>query len=159
MATQRLIAAVLGGDAASVVAARFRSWRAGPAPDPRAVDRFCSELRANGAALPVLYFCDWVDRWLMGNSVPGPGAVAGGRFETTCLSPVEAAAWADRCGRQSPEQEWLAARLREAAAAWELVAESRAVVVIREVLDGSTTDDEVRAALRGVPGWLAGEFR
>jgi hypothetical protein len=62
-----------------------------------------------------------------------------------------------RCPRIRLEQQWLASRLREAAEGWVSVAEPLAVVVVREVLGASTTDEEVRAALRGVPNWLIGE--
>jgi hypothetical protein len=91
----------------------------------------------------------------MGNLVPGPNAVEGRRFQAACLSPEQAVAWASQCGDQFSEQEWLAARLREAAAGWGTVAEQYAVVVIREVLGGSTTDEEVQASLDSVPEWLA----
>jgi hypothetical protein len=156
MATQRLTIASIAGRAAAVAETRFRSWRDGPAPpDPAAVDDFCVALRANGAMLPVVYFAEWVDRWLMGDTVPGPGSVAGRLYEATCLSPDQAAAWAGRCGRQFPEQRWLASRLREAAAAWAGVAQPRAIVVLREILGGSTTDDEVLASVAVVPDWLA----
>jgi hypothetical protein len=121
------------------------------------VDRVCERLRANGTALPVVYFCEWVDRWLTGDRVPGPGAVEGKRFQVACLSPQQAVSWAGQCGSQFPEQEWLGGRLREAAQGWRSVAEPLAVVVVREVLGTSTTDEEVRAALHGVPSWLSSE--
>jgi len=152
VATQRLIVASLAGQAAAAVADRFRQWRDTPVPD--AVDRFCTSLRAHALSLPVVYFAEWVDRWLMGNLVPGPGAVDGRQFQATCLSPEQAMAWADWCGSQFPEQKWLAARLREAAAGWGNVARVYSVVVIREVIGPTTSDDEVREALVGVPTWL-----
>jgi hypothetical protein len=155
MATQRLTVATLAGDTASAVLARFEAWRADPDPDPDAVDHIAAALRDNALSLPVVFFSEWVDRWLMGDRLPGPGAVAGRRFEATCFTPAEAMAWAGRCGRQHPEEAWLAARLREAAAAWELVAGPRVVVVLREAVGGSTTDEEVQESLQGVPAWLA----
>jgi hypothetical protein len=157
MATQRLMVATVAGEAGAAVKALARAWLGGPTPDPAVVDGFCERLLANGAALPVVYFCEWVDRWLMGDLVPGPGTVEGGRYQVACLTPAEAVAWADRCRTQFPEQGRLAARLREAAEGWGSVAEPLAVVVVREVLGPSTTDDEVRAALRGVPAWLSDE--
>jgi len=134
----------------------FRSWRAGSLFNPEAVDRFCEQLRANGTTLPVLYFCEWVDRWLMGDLVPGPGALEGRRYQATCLTPNQAREWANRCGEQCDEEQWLATRLREAALAWEGVANGCAVLGLREVLGGSTLDEEVLASLRGVPDWLLG---
>jgi hypothetical protein len=153
MATQRLIVATLGGEAATAVVALFRSWSANA--DPVAIDRFCASLRDNELSLPVVYFSEWADRWLMGDLAPGPAAVEGRRCQAACLSPEQAIAWAGGCGHQSSEQEWLAARLQEAAAGWGSVAEQYAVVVVREVVGPSTTDDEVRASLGSVPAWLS----
>ena len=153
MATQRLTVATLAGQAAAAVADRFRQWRNVPAPD--ALDRFCAAVREHALSLPIVYFAEWVDRWLMGDDVPGPGAVEGRQFQATCLSPAQANAWAARCGSQFVEQGWLAARLREAAAGCGTVADEYAVVVIREAVRPSTTDEEVSAALSGVPAWLS----
>jgi hypothetical protein len=153
VARQRLIAATFAGQAAVTVAAQFARWRT--ASEPEAVDRFCATVREHAASLPIVYFAEWIDRWLMGDQVPGPGKVAGRQFDASCLTPAQAIAWADECGSQFAEQEWLASRLREAAAGWGTVAEEYAVVVIREVIGPSTTDDEVRAALGSVPRWLA----
>src|SRR5687767_11004126 len=98
MATQRLIVATFAGDSAVAVVTRFRSWAAHA--DAAAVDRFCAGLRNHGDSLPVVYFCEWIDRWLMGNQVPGPGGVNGERYQTTCLTPEEAISLSDRCGQQ-----------------------------------------------------------
>jgi hypothetical protein len=155
MATQRMTVATIVGEAGTAVAALFQAWRDSPTPPEAAsVDRFCEQLRANGSKLPVVYFCEWLDRWLMGDQVPGPDAVEGRRFQVACLSPVQAGAWADRLGHQHTEQEWFAGRLRESTQ-WGWVAEQFTVVVIREVLGPSTTDEEVKAALQGVPAWLS----
>ena len=118
---------------------------------------FCQSLRENGTSLPILYFSEWIDRWLMGDHVPGPGMVEGRRFQATCLTREEAIDWAGRCGDQHQEQTWLAARLREAASAWCELADGALIVVVREVLEGSTTDDEVHASLRSLPAWLLGK--
>lgn len=152
MAKQRLTVSTFAGESAAAVAALVRSWRTGS--DPAAVDRFCAALRENGLSLPIVYFCEWVDRWLMGDLVPGPEAVEGRRYQAACLSPEQALALAGRCGQQFAEQQWLASRLREAAAAWS-GAERQAVVVVREVLGGSTTDEVVEASLGVVPEWLS----
>ena len=152
MATQRLTVATLAGLAADAAGDQFRAWR--DSPDPGAVDRFCLALRDSALSLPVVYFAEWVDRWLMGDTVPGPGACEGRIFQAACLTPEQAVEWAERCGRQFQEYEWFAARLREASAGWGTVADLYAVVVVREVVGPSTTDDEVRASLGSVPDWL-----
>lgn len=152
MATQRLTIATLAGHAAAVAAARFEAWRT--AADPATVDRLCGAIREHALSLPVVYFAEWVDRWLMGNLVPGPRTVHGERFEATCLTPEQAVAWADQCVGQFAEQDWLAARLREAAAGWGDVSPRYAVVVMRETFGPSASDDDVRATLDRVPDWL-----
>ncbi len=152
MATQRLTVATLAGQAAVAVAARFDRWRT--TPDLAAVDELCAAVRDNALSLPVVYFTEWVDRWLMGNLVPGPGAVVGRRFQATALTPEQALAWADQCGTQFAEQGWLAARLREAAACQVTAVEQYTVVVIRETLGPSVSDDEIAATLNSVPPWL-----
>src|SRR5262249_31837124 len=106
--------ATLAGQSAVAVAARFEQWRA--ASDPVAVAGLCASVGGHALSLPVVYFAEWVDRWLMGDSIPG--VVEGRRFQVACLSPVQAVGWADLCGSQFAEQGWLARRLREASAGW-----------------------------------------
>lgn len=153
MATQRLAVATLSGRTAAVIASRFQHWRSNP--DPDALDRFCASIREHSSSLPVIYFTEWVDHWLMGDAVPGPDAVDGRRFSATCLAPSDAAVWAEQCGSGSVEEGWLSSRLREAAAAWEGVADERVVVVVREVLGPLVTEEEVQAAASSVPTWLS----
>ncbi len=156
MATQRLTVAAIVGIAADHIAARFRSWQTGSTlPDPLDVDQFGDRLRANCVTFPVIYFAEWIDHWLMGDLVPGAGAVRGSRFEVACLSRSAAVELAEACGDQFPEQQWLAMRLHEAVAAWELVKEERVVVVLREVLGPSVADDEIRESCSQLPEWLA----
>jgi hypothetical protein len=155
MASQRIILVSIGGQAARAIADLFVSWRtAGSTLQQADVDRFCEALLSNRCSLPILDYCEWVDRWSAGNLIPGPGAVAGRRFETTCLSPVETEEWASRCGNQWQEQITLASRLREVAKSWGEVVEHRLVLVIREVLDVSTSDEQVKESLGVVPTWL-----
>src|SRR4051812_42516611 len=109
MAAQRFTVATFGGESVRRVEALFRGWQGDAAPDT-AVERFCQELRVNSAMSPVLYISEWVDRWLMGNRVPGAGAVSGNRSQDVCLSPAQALAWAGQCGNQFPEEQWPAQR-------------------------------------------------
>lgn len=153
MATQRLTVVTLAGRSAVEVAVRFERWLS--APDPAAVDWLCASIREHALSLPVVYFAEWVDRWLMGDSVPGPGAVEGRRFQAVCLSSAEAVGRADRCLSQFAKQTWLAARLREAAAGWGGVGEPYSVVIAREVVGPSVTDEEVQSAAGSIPPWLS----
>jgi hypothetical protein len=160
MATQRLTVATVGGQGGRIVSTLFSRWQGLlKAPDlagdvSQAVGRFCELLRANCEILPILYFSQWIDRWLMGDMVPGPQAVRGDRVEVACLSATEAKAWAERCGSQFDEHRFLAARLREAADAWQPLAGPLVVVVMREVIGPSALDQEITSSLAKVPNWL-----
>lgn len=116
------------------------------------VNRFCVALREHSLSLSVVYFAEWVDRWLMGDEVPGPDAVEGRRYSAVCLSPEQAMAWADGRANQFSEQHWFASRLREAATAWDADA-GKVVVILREVVGASASDVEV--CMAGVPEWLS----
>ena len=80
--------------------------------------------------------------------------VIGDRYQAVCMSQEEAIAWSSQCGDRFPEQLWLAARLRKAATAWQPLIGLSFIFVIREVLGGSATDEDVTASLSHVPGWL-----
>ena len=153
MASQRLTVATLTGATAKAVTTLFAGWRS--APDPIAVDGFCTALRDNALSPVVVYFAEWIDRWLMGDLVPGPGAVEGQRFIASLITPDQATEWVGRCGDQHREQVWLAAQLRAAATGWEWVADRLAVVLVREVTGPSATDEELRAAAGAAPAWLS----
>jgi hypothetical protein len=145
--------AKLGGRAAAVVADRFEGWRT--KPDPEALDQLCLSIREHSQSLPIVYYAEWVDRWLMGDEIPGPGALEGRRFALAVMTPEQAIDWAERCRKQFPESEWFVYRIREAAEAWSLVVKQSVIVSIREVIDVSTSDDEIRASLNQLPDWLA----
>ncbi len=160
MATQRIIIAKIAGDAGDTIAAAFSRWAprrpAGQEAEEvrREVDRLGAQLRLNGVALPVIYYCEWIDRWSMGDLLPRSCVVRGAQVEAFCLLPAEAQALAAECPNQFQEQEWFAARLREAALAWEGFVTRSVLVVLREVLDRSTYDDELLACMDQVPGWV-----
>jgi hypothetical protein len=156
MASQRLFIATLGGKAAEATADLFAAWhRLLPTVNEQEIDGFCEALRANSTSLQVLYSCEWIDRWLMGDTVPGPNKIPGRRYDLTVLSPKEAAEWAAWDSFQFEEQEWFSNHLREAARAWAELVERRIVVVVREVFGATATDDEILQAIDIVPPWLA----
>ena len=155
MATQRLTIATLAGDAAVAVVDLLGSWRRAAKVECATVDGFCHAIRANGHQLPIVHYCEWIDRWLMGDRVPGPESIHGRQFEVTNYSREEALLWSDRCGKQWQEELWLAAMLREAACAWQELAPAATIIVIREPLGISTLDEEIVASLQVVPDWLA----
>jgi hypothetical protein len=56
---------------------------------------------------------------------------------------------------QFPETQWFTTRLGEAINAWHESAGRSLIVVLREVTDGSVTDDDLAESLRELPGWMS----
>lgn len=154
MATQRFTVAAIAGKAGAAVAALCRAWSL--AQFDGQLSTLVRLLRTNGAALPVVYFCEWIDRWLMGDALPEPVA-RDQNLEVTWGSAGEASTWATQCGRQFPEELWLAARLGEAAQSAPPNSEC-VVLLVREVLGATPTDDEVMVACQTVPAWLSADL-
>jgi hypothetical protein len=151
-------------------------WSPGQWPEPcrRAADGFADALRAHGYGLPVVYFSEHLDSWSMGDlfgrwlSPPGGPGVLGvhaNRFELFCypLPDVGALEGSLRQASRSaalqeqapPEERWFVGRLLEAAGARAGPDASAGLILLREVLGGSLADEEVAAALRHVPSWVA----
>jgi hypothetical protein len=156
MPTQRIAIATVAGEAAAVIEEYFARWRNSTAAE-RAVeiDRFCDALRINAASPPVVCFCEWIDSWSMGDRILHRSRVGGTRFQASCVTRLEAIAWAESCGDQHQEESWLAARLREASSAWCGPSDRISIVVVREVLGPLISDEEVAASLEAVPAWLS----
>jgi hypothetical protein len=144
--------ATIAGEAGRVVAELFLKWQATPTSGGQdlvrnAVDLLARQLRARGGLPPILYYCEWFDCWSMGDTLHLGKVVEGKRMEASCGSLFEAAAWAKQCGNQFPEDQWLASRLREASEAGQWPSVRASIVILREVLGPSVTDEEVRASL------------
>jgi hypothetical protein len=187
MASQRLTIAKLGGEAGFSVISRFRGWAAlRSADDPeewtpeqwpiearREMDRFASSLKTHGHELPVLFFNESVDHWLMGSDYDrwllprdGPRAIKlhGDRHELWCYPLPDDGILAESLQRASrsnrirertwQEERWFRLQLLEAVLAWEPLVEVGAIVVLREVLGGLVEDHEVEEAMKIVPGWV-----
>jgi hypothetical protein len=149
---QRVTIATFAGDASWIVKQLHAKWKR--RSDPTQIDLFCSFTRNHGDTLPIIYFAEWIDSWLMGDALPGPSKREGKEYQLSVFDRVSALDWAGRCGNQFEEETWFAARLKEAVAVREVVIADRSIVVMRKVLGASTSDDEVRDSLGRVPGWL-----
>lgn len=152
MATQRILIATIAGEAGQKVAGLFRKWHSTDGVSEQdavrsAVDAFAKQLQDRGGIPPVIYYCEWFDLWSMGDLIDFGTVVGGKRFEASCGSRREAMVWAEHYSNQFPEDQWLTMRLREAAEAWQLLAEPAVVVILRQVLGASFTDEEVMASL------------
>jgi hypothetical protein len=161
--------AKVAGEAAAVIHERFLRWLAASEfPDAiRAeIDDFAVKLKANAASPPVLYFNEWADMWSTGDLLPNMGneeAVAfGNGFEAWChVSPIKVDEYEERInrltvgGKSAQEARWLLARLREAEDAWaEMLRDNWVLIVLREVLGPTVTDEEIEASLYSIPKWL-----
>jgi hypothetical protein len=152
--TQRWVVALVAGRTAVTIAALFQTWRRA-VHVPGKVDKFCNDLRTHSSALPVLYYSEWIDRWLGSDAFPEPQIVSGRRFEACCLPAVRVREWSKQVDRQFPEQEWFANRIREASRAWQPSMSESVVLIVREVLGGSATDEEIAQSFLSIPEWLA----
>jgi hypothetical protein len=169
MASQTFTVATIGGYSAAAVRQIFTAWEMAMPKDSEeanpAVDRFCEALRDRRKDLPILYYCEWIDRWSFGDDAWESTWHVGHRFWTCCMSTETAISLAARpC--QHREQKWVSRRFLEAGRAQSPLAKDAVIVVMREVFSGSATDDEIVDALNAVPQWLnaenaflGGEFR
>src|SRR5262245_172822 len=129
--TQLVTVVSIGGTAGVLIAKLFDQWRSAVnAIDRDRVDRLCESVCAHKAELPILHFCEWIDHWLSGNDLPGPGAVEGKVFSATSLTPNQAFELAGKINKQFDEQIWFGTRLREAADRWDKLVESRIILIL-----------------------------
>lgn len=151
--TQNLFLCTLGGAAGTAVERLWSQWGR-LAPGSVQVDRLCEALRAHADDACLLYACSWIDRWSMGDTIHGSHQYEGSRFEVSGMTRSEARVKAREMSDQFPEYETMSARYIEAASAWEENAPSAFIVMIREVLDVSTLNEEMEQAAARTPDWL-----
>jgi hypothetical protein len=181
LATQRVTVAKVGGIAADVALLRLRGWAAArkdadpdewssdqwPSNVRIQADAFADRLRANSLSLPVIYFVEWSDLWSMGDLFsrwltppggPPPFSIHADRFEVYAYALPDAGRLGRHLTAAGPQQfgeyDHFVGRLRDAIGAWQELAEQAALIVLREVVGGLVTDDELKTSLSVVPDWL-----
>ncbi|WP_435016116.1 hypothetical protein TA3x_003676 [Tundrisphaera sp. TA3] len=181
MASQRITIAKLGGLAAEVALRRLRAWAearrttdphewSGDQWPPQArieADAFAERLRANAPFPPVLHFVEWADLWSMGDlfgrwlSPPGgpsPLIIHADRVELYGYALPDDGRLLRHLKKAGPQQfdecDQFIGRLREALLAWQDLAEQAVIIVIREVVGGLVTDEDLAESLSIVPSWL-----
>jgi hypothetical protein len=174
LATQRVTIAKVGGRAADVALLRLREWAAARKdadPDewssdqwPSSVrgqaDTFADRLRAHSLSLPVIYFVEWSDLWSMGDLFsrwltppggPPPLAIHADRFEVYGYALPDGGHLGRHLTTAGPQQfgeyDQFVGLLHEAVGAWQELAERAALIVLREVVGGLVTDEELKASL------------
>jgi hypothetical protein len=182
VATQRITVAKVGGLAAEVVMLRLREWDSVRKADDlnewsseqwplsvrRRADAFADRLRSHALDLPVVYFAEWADLWSMGDVFsrlltppggPAPLIIHGDRFEIYGYSLPDGGRLVQHLASAGPQQfveyDWFVWQLREAVRSWEELVEKGAVIVLREVVGGLVTDDELTNSLSTVPDWIS----
>lgn len=104
---------------------------------------------------------DMFGRWLTPPGGPPPLAIHADRFEVYGYALPDGG----RLGRhlrtagplQFDEYDQFVRRLREALEAWQGLVEHATLIVIREVVGGLYTDEEILASLSLTPEWLVDE--
>jgi hypothetical protein len=182
MASQRITVAKIAGLSADVVMLRLRAWASARQTDDQTewssaqwpvsarigADEFAGRLRTHALWLPVVYFAEWADLWSMGDvfirlltppAGPAPLIIHGDRFEIYGYGLPDDGRLVQHLALAGPQQfveyDWFVGQLREAIRSWEELVEKGAVIVLREVVGGLVTDDELTNSLSTVPDWIS----
>jgi hypothetical protein len=182
VATQRITVTKVGGMAAEVVMLRLHEWAsARQTDDPTEwaseqwslsvrsrADAFADRLRSQALAPPVVYFAEWADLWSMGDLFtrmlappggPAPSIIHADRFEIYGYGLPDGGLLIQHLASVVPQQfteyNWFVRHLQEAVRAWQELVEQATIVVLREVVGGLVTDDELSNSLSRVPDWLS----
>ena len=178
MASQRVTIAKIGGIAADFALMRLRAWAEArntddpdewgvdqwPADIRLQVDDFAERLRANAVRPPVVYFVEWSDPWSMGDIYTrwltppgsrGPLQIYGNRFQVFAYALPDRGRldrYLARAGGQwADEYDLYVVRLREAVKSWKSLVDGGVIIVLREVLGGLVTDEELAESLADLP--------
>jgi hypothetical protein len=137
------------------------------------MDRFVAGLRDNAALPPVVFFEEYVDAWSSFGTfelwlTPDAGALPerfisdqfvlyhyrlpdGGALEARLRRGLRL----KRLRQRRPQEDaWFVSRLLDAVLAWDGVVGASCLVMVREPLEGSPSDEEVKRSEQGVPQWL-----
>ena len=171
--TQRVLLLAIGGELAERIwrdvcrwsdarmVASSEEWS--PEDWPIGVREELDALVANLAEAylpPVLYRSEHVDCWSMGDVFSNAMAGASDTYRQLYSHRHEVfAGWRDSTVRLKtrrnapPETVWLRDRLEEANSAWGNLVNRRLIVVVRTVVGGLWTDQEVAESLQTSPQW------
>jgi hypothetical protein len=180
MASQRVLILAFAGPLADAIWSDVRRWGDARAPvgtdespedwpdDIRdEIDAFVENIVTGAFTPPVLYRSEHVDCWSMGDVF----ADALGKSDPDYSRQLRTtnheiiATWVtgvERLGSPRPgadEYGWLHSRVNEAIAAWSEFADDRLLILVRTILGGLWTDDEVAASLESIPEWWGADSR
>ena len=133
--------------------------------------QFAQFIRTNVGQLPIVFWNEHVDMWSMGdvfrNAFPWNASSlfdveSDNALSLLCYAIPDGGLLHAHLGRQlrrmglAQEAKWYVRVLQEAATARCPVVEEAAIVVVRQVIAGLVTDDEVEKARHLIPEWLRG---
>ncbi len=181
MASQVITLAKIGGKAGDHLWAMFQRWYETRSADQtseissdqwptathEAVEQFVTNLEQCRNCPSVLYYAQWLDSWSMGDvfqacflSSDGAGGlhVCSPKYELFAYRLPDEDRLLNRTKsrrRNLPDQEeWLRWHLRQAMGAWSSIAQQSTLVLVRNVVGGMATAEEVEASLDLTPDWL-----
>lgn len=182
MANQRFTLVKLGGSAADLARLRFQEWaetRVTGNPKlftseqwPKSVreraDDFANRIRIHAFQPPIMYFSEWGDPWSAGNlcdllfGVPEGNqliAIDANLYSLYGYSLPDNEKLIDslrsKGTQQFCEQDRFIARIIEAIEAWDGFETRSYLIALRSVIGPSVLDEEMAAALKTIPEWLA----
>lgn len=178
MATQLWTILKLVGPAATDAAARFDRWRRArrstdpssvgprdwPAPVRRAASTYFARLLDHRTEMPIAYFSQHVDHWLAAGDLPHhlddfKPHIWHDTGELWCYPLPERGRLVRRNAAAArsvkfPENKWLASRIIEAAQAYQKLWPKAVLLVNRQPITPSPSDDVLKAAAARMPRWL-----
>jgi len=104
---------------------------------------------------------DLFTRLLTPPNGPRPLIILADRFEVYGYGLPDNGRLIEHLARAGPQQfveyDWFAVQLQQSIRAWEELVDTAALVVLREVVGGLVSDDELTDSLSLVPDWLSEE--
>ncbi|MHB8957952.1 MAG: hypothetical protein ACYC4U_33905 [Pirellulaceae bacterium] len=128
-----------------------------------AIDAFVETVKRSAFLPPVLYRAEYIDCWSMSAVYEMALVKRHPDYSRRLMTGTHQiiATWVQSSERiiledHSPaETRWLYNHLNEAFEAWGEISERRLVVLVRSVIDGRPTDEEVVESMKTIPAWWA----
>ena len=140
-----------------------------PADFRAEMGQFAERIRANATQPPIVFWNEHQDMWSMGdvfqtafptNGSPLYEVESDEALSLLCYAIPDGNALNEHLGRElrgkrlAEETKWYLRVLQQAASAWHPLVEEAVIVVLRRVVGGLVTDDEVFEACHLLPNWL-----
>jgi hypothetical protein len=132
------------------------------------MDHFAQHIRENATQPPIVFWNEHSDMWSMADIISGAFPISGNplyevmsdNMSLWCYAIPDDNALHDHLGRglrrkrNTKETMWYLRVLKEAVSAWHPLVTDAVIVVLRHVVGGLVTDEEVEDSCKLVPHWL-----